>query len=117
MRNAKPGVPFVPKDEAPDMGEFLVGFAPGTIPEKMLPGQAKLIKAGSDVVFQMHYTANGTAGVDRSKLGVVFAKEAPVERVMTLAAGDEDFRIPPGAANHRVDAQFEVGTDVKLTRL
>ena len=77
LRSAKPGVPFIPKDEASDMGEFLVGFAPGTLPEKMLAGQAKLIKAGSDVVFQMHYTANGTAGADRSKLGWSLRRNRP----------------------------------------
>ncbi len=30
-------------------------------PSIMKPGQAKLVKAGSDIVLQMHYTANGKA--------------------------------------------------------
>jgi len=35
-------------------------------------GQAKLVKAGSDIVFQMHYTANGKAGIgpEQSRRGV-----------------------------------------------
>ena len=69
----------------------------------MRPGQAKLIKAGSEIVFQVHYTANGTAGVDRSKVGLIFAKEPPRERVMTIQAGNHDFVIPAGADNHEVD--------------
>ena len=55
------------------------------------PGQAKLVKAGSDIVFQMHYTANGTAGVDQSSVGVIFAKEKPKERIITMAASNGKF--------------------------
>ena len=45
--------------------DFLVGYAPGQPAEILQPGQAKLIKAGSDIVFQMHYTPHGHAR-DRS---------------------------------------------------
>lgn len=37
-------------------GEFLAGYGPGAVPEFLAPGQAKLIKAGSDLVFQLHYS-------------------------------------------------------------
>jgi hypothetical protein len=124
LKDAKPGVPFVPKkhedgkDDADDgLGEFLVGYAPGTLPEVLAPGQAKLVKAGSDVVFQMHYTANGKSGTDRSKVGFVFAKEPPKQRVFTLASANGKFKIPPGDGNHRVDSSFELGTDVTLTAM
>jgi hypothetical protein len=119
MKRAEPGVPFIPRKGEDDSfgGEFLVGYAPGTVPEVMEPGQAKLIKAGSDIVLQMHYTANGTAGTDRSRIGLVFAKEPPRERVLTLGATNEDFVIPPGAPNQRVDSEFEMGSDVKLVGL
>ena len=46
---------------------------PGQPAEILEPGQAKLIKAGSDIVFQMHYTPHGHALTDRSRLGIVFA--------------------------------------------
>jgi hypothetical protein len=120
LKDAQPGVPFVPKkkdgekDEGGRAGDFLAGYAPGTMPVELAPGQAKLVKAGSDIVFQMHYTANGHAGTDRSKVGVVFATEPPKERVFTLAAGKGDFKIPPGDPNYRVDSEFEMGTQVKL---
>jgi len=84
------------------------------MPVELAPGQAKLVKAGSDVVFQMHYTANGHAGSDQSKVGIVFATEPPKERVFTLAAGKGDFKIPPGDANYKVDSEFEMGTQVTL---
>jgi hypothetical protein len=125
LKDAKPGEFFVaPKPRADDPvdtsalpSDFLVGYAPGQPPEMLPPGQAKLIKAGSDLVLEIHYTPNGTASTDRSKFGLVFAKEPPKERVLTLSATNGTFKIPPGAPNYRVDSEFEVGTDVKLASL
>ena len=122
MKEAKPGIPFVPdkskpqeKQEAAELpSDFLVGYAPGQPPEMFEPGQAKLIRAGSDIIMQVHYQTNGTPGRDRSRVAFVFAKEPPKKRVFTVSAVNGTFKIPPGAPNHRVDAEFEVGTDVVL---
>ena len=118
---AKPGEFFVApkiKDETVDTSalpsDFLVGYAPGQPPEILPNGQAKLIKAGSDLVLEIHYTTNGKASTDRSKFGLVFAKEPPKERVLTLSATNGTFKIPPGDANYKVDATFEMGSTVKL---
>ena len=97
--------------------DFLVGYAPGQPPEILEPGQGKLVKAGSDFVLEIHYTTNGTASTDRSKFGLVFAKERPRGRVPTLSATNGKFKIPPGDPNYRVDAEFEVGATVKLAGL
>jgi len=125
FRGQKPGVfftaPQVKTKEEPDTSalpsDFLVGYAPGQPPEILRPGQAKLIKAGSDIIFQVHYTPHGHAMRDQSRLGLVFAKEPPKERVLTLSATNGTFKIPPGDPNYRVDASFEVGTDVRLSGL
>ena len=124
LKGAEPGVFFVapkPKDDAADTSalpsDFLVGYAPGQPPEMLPPGQAKLIKAGSDLVLEIHYTTNGKASRDRSKFGLVFAKQPPSERVLTLSATNGKFRIPPGDPSYRVDAEFELGTTVKLSGL
>lgn len=124
LRNEPPGVFFVaPKvtDDKTDTSalpsDFLVGYAPGQPPEILEPGQGKLIKAGSDLVLEIHYTTNGTPSTDRSKFGLVFAKQPPKERVLTLSATNGKFKIPPGDPNYRVDAEFELGTAVKLASL
>ena len=122
MRDKKPGELFVPEADAngnrPSLnGDLLSGFAPGLPPSILEPGQGRLIKAGSDIVLQLHYTANGHAGEDRTKVGVVFCKQAPHERVMTLAASNSKFTIPPGDPNYEVDASFELGHDAKLSAL
>ena len=50
-------------------GDLLGGYAPGTVAPMLKPGQAKLIKAGSDIVFQLHYTADGKAGDGQEPVG------------------------------------------------
>ncbi|HEX4020364.1 MAG TPA: thiol-disulfide isomerase [Acidobacteriaceae bacterium] len=97
--------------------DFLVGYAPGQPAEIWKPGEAKLIKAGSDIVFELHYMPNGTATEDRAKLGLVFAKEPPEERVMTLAATNGTFKIPPGDPNYGANASFDVLQNVTLLGL
>ncbi len=125
FRNQKPGdffiAPQVKTDEQPDTSalpsDFLVGYAPGQPAEILGPGQAKLIKAGSDIIFQVHYTPNGKATQDRTRLGIIFAKQPPKERVLTLSATNGTFKIPPGDPDYRVDASFEVGSPVMLSGL
>ena len=122
LKDAKPGIPFVPNKEAEDKdadtselpSDFLVGYAPGQPPEQYTPGQAKLIRAGSDIILQVHYTTDGKPGKDQSRIGLVFAKEPPARRVFTLSATNGKFRIPAGAPNHQVDARFELGSTVTL---
>jgi thiol-disulfide isomerase/thioredoxin len=55
---------------------FLVGYVPGTRAEMMPPGYAKRIKANSELVFQVHYTPNGTPQKDLSKVGFILADPA-----------------------------------------
>jgi hypothetical protein len=97
--------------------DFLIGYAPGQPAEVLGPGQAKLIKAGSDLVLEVHYMPMGTPTTDQTKVGLVFAKQPPKERVLTLSAVNGTFKIPPGDPNYRVDASFEVATDLKLAGL
>lgn len=96
-------------------GDFLVGYAPGAPPQALKPGQAKLLRAGGAIVLQMHYTANGTAGVDKSRIGLIFANEKPSQRILTLAAQNNRFEIPPGDGNYQVDSKFVVQQEATLT--
>ncbi len=119
MRDAQYGVPFIPTKDTGGIGsaEFLAGYAPGTVPDLMKPGQGKLVKAGSDIVFQLHWTANGKEATDKAKLGLVFAKTTPTERVFTLAATNGRFEIPAGAPNHQVDSKITLYEDTVLEAL
>lgn len=110
-----------PKETAPkrqDIGTGLLGaLSPGMTPYQAQPGTAKLIKAGSNLVFQMHYTPSGKATKDRSTVGLKFAKW-PVEKVMTTsAAWDARFTIPAYAENYEVKAEWIADEDIAIWSL
>jgi hypothetical protein len=98
-------------------GNLLVGWAPGDPPMDYAPGTAKLVRAGSKLRFQMHYTPNGTATTDRSYVGLRFAKQPPKYRALTGRAINFSFKIPPGEPNHEVKASFTAKEDIRLTSL
>ncbi|HTB11333.1 MAG TPA: cytochrome c [Bryobacteraceae bacterium] len=100
-----------------EQGEFLAGYGPGSVPEMLGAGQAKLIKAGSELVFQLHYTTDGKPGRDRSRVGLILAHEKPRERVMELAAANVRFAVPAGDPDYRVEARVTLYEDATLVSL
>jgi hypothetical protein len=106
-----------PDQGAGDFGDMIAGYAPGTLPNILKPGQVKLVPAGSDIIFQIHYTANGKPASDVSELGLVFANYKPVERVLTLAATTQDFVIPAGNPNYEVDSKIKLQDDATLINM
>jgi hypothetical protein len=93
---------------------MLVNWAVGEDAPIHLPGTAKRIPAGSTLVFQVHYTTNGKPGRDRSRLGLVFAKEPPQREIRTGLISNATFAIPPGENNHQVEAEATFSDDVKI---
>jgi len=132
VREAKPGIPYIPQEpdtkaeHKPDTGmgafyalgneslEMASVYVPGGAAYTTLPGQARLIKAGSDMIFQMHYTANGKETMDKSEVGIVFAKERPKERVINTFVLNPNMHIPPMEGNHPVKATVTLHEQVKL---
>ena len=98
--------------------EWLTATAPGARPLMLRDGMAKLIPAGAKLVFQMHYTPNGTATEDRSCVGFIFADAKDVKRtVATDKAANSRLNIPPGADNHKVEATHTFGSDQLMLAL
>ena len=84
---------------------FLVGYVPGARVELPPKGHAKRIPAGSQLVFQVHYTPIGTPQTDQSELGLVLTdRENVTHEIITTSAVQHRFEIPPGDANHEVFA-------------
>ncbi len=96
--------------------DLLLVYAPGSSPERCPEGMAKFIPAHSDLVFQMHYTTNGKPAVDQTSLGLVFAKQAPEKRVLTLQLANEHdtIPIPPNTDNYRVEVHGTLPNDALL---
>jgi hypothetical protein len=123
MRHAPVGVPFTastlsdPEDRRGAHwtdSDVLLVYAPGSSPDNWPDAMAKLIPAGADLVFQMHYTTNGHAANDRTSVGLIFATRAPTQRVLTLQLTNDHFVIPPGAPNYRVEARGTLPNDATL---
>ncbi len=95
----------------------LVGWAPGEAPLILKPGQAKLIKAGSSLVFQIHYTTNGTASKDKTSVGLIFSKDPVEKRVITAGAYARKLVIPPGEPNYESTASFLFKDDSHIDSL
>jgi hypothetical protein len=126
LRHAPIGQPFtastlsdpVEKREAHETtSDLLLVSAPGSSPDRWPENLAKFVPAGSDLVFQMHYTTNGNADVDQTSIGLVFAKAAPKQRVITLQLNNHALIIPPGANDFRVEVQGILPNDATVLSL
>jgi Copper type II ascorbate-dependent monooxygenase, C-terminal domain len=94
--------------------DILLVYAPGSTPDNWSAGMAKMIPAGSDLVFQMHYTTNGKPGKDKTRVGLIFAKAPIKQRVITLQLTNDHFVIPPGVPDYRVEARGTLPNDALL---
>jgi peroxiredoxin len=89
---------------------WLTAYVPGQRSAMMPSGMGRRIPAGSKLVFQMHYTPNGSEQADLTRVGLLFGEEASItHEVLTLMALNQDFEIPPGAE--------DLGVTAALTRL
>jgi peroxiredoxin len=97
---------------------FLTATAPGANPLSLEGGMAKRVPAGSKLVFQMHYTPNGSPQQDRSSVGLMFAPAESIRKeVSTVAAETELIFIPPRVADYEHQAWHTFGRDTLLLSL
>jgi mono/diheme cytochrome c family protein len=123
LRHAPVGTPFTastltdPEDRRGAHwtdSDVLLVYAPGSSPDTWPANMAKFITAGTDLIFQMHYTSNGVAPSDQTSIGLIFAKQAPAQRVLTLQLTNDHFLIPPGDSNYRVEARGTLPNEAVL---
>jgi len=96
-------------------GNLLVGYAPGEPAMVFEPGTARLVKAGSKLRFQVHYTPMGKAVKDRSYIGVKYAAAPPKYRAVTGNALNFSFKIPAGDPAHEVKSSYTTKEEIVLT--
>jgi hypothetical protein len=123
LQHAPVGEPFTGADMTDEQdrndthfttADILLVYAPGSSPDSWTTGMAKFIPAGSDLVFQMHYMAHGHPMNDRTSVGLVFAKQPPRQRVLTLQLTNDAFVIPPGVPDFRVEVRGSMPNDALL---
>lgn len=129
LREYPKGVPFVPApragrqtrssdgdrtSEGSIADEWLVGYVPGAPPYTLPDDTAFLIKAGSDFVLQLHYTVNGTAGVDQTRIGLNIARARPTHRAFIALVTDAGFTIPAGDPAYSAKARVTLAVDAEV---
>ncbi len=93
---------------------FFAAYVPGNSHNIYRDGLAKPLPAGASLLFQIHYTPNGTATEDQTRIGLVFAKQPPEHVVRTIGIGQFALRIPPGADNHPEVGKLPVVFDATI---
>lgn len=115
-------------------------YLPGNTFDDYRPWNAgKLVPAGSDMIMSIHYTTNGKAVVDRTKIGFTVAKTPPLKKFVVQQGGEDtpviapaegsakalfataynpDFAIPPNDGDYRAPPiNITFLKDVELVRL
>ncbi len=100
-------------------GNLIAGYAPGATPFMNSDGtRAVHVKAGSKLVFQMHYTPNGSPTQDRSFVGFKFADPNKVKFVArSTSVATMFFAIPPGSADYQVSSEGTFERDTLVVNL
>jgi len=89
-------------------------YVPGNSSLVYPDGYAKRLPKGAKLRFQMHYTPNGTATEDSTRIGLVYAKETPKHEIRVAGIVNPRLSIPPGADNHKEVASLRVPSDVQV---
>jgi hypothetical protein len=99
-----------------DGNDILGKFNPGLGAQNFdVEGSAKFIPKGSDLIFELHYTTNGKATSDASKVGFVLAKNPPARRYYFNPGPTAlNLAIPARNGNAEVVGEVTVREDMKL---
>ena len=96
-------------------------YVPGSpVTDFQFEGSAKMIRGGGNLRIEVHYTPNGKAVSDQTRIGFSLAKSAPTRRFVTLAPkslANVRRRIPAGAENYETRGELEFGQDAQLVWL
>ena len=68
----------------------------GDMPALYPPGTAKYVPPGSELMFELHYTPTGRVRIDRSSVGLVFAKVPVTRLAVTTGIPGKDLCHPAG---------------------
>jgi peroxiredoxin len=98
-------------------GAHFAGNAPGGRPIQLPDGHGKKIRAGSKFLFQLHYTPNGKATTDRTRMALVFSRVPVTVESRTYAIIDFRLNIPPFEPDATFTAEHLLKKPIRLTAL
>jgi hypothetical protein len=127
LKDAKTGEPHIPPKTGEvaltnfnSRNEWLMGYVPGMAPQRNFSpdkGAGRMIPAGSDIFLEIHYTGTGKTTEDRTRVGLVLAKERPGKQLLNLVLYDNNFVIPPNVPDHTANTWAILNEPVTLVYL
>jgi hypothetical protein len=111
----EPGVSIHPRRNLPGMPPRLIAtYAPGTNAQVAPAGTAFRLEPGGILELQMHYTANGQAATDRTKVGITFATEPSPREVRAQDFMNLRLKLPAHASDVAVTTDLEFIQDATV---
>lgn len=97
----------------------VAGYAPGNSFTINPEGVGGILKAGSSLNLQMHYTTSGKEVTDESEIAIYFYPEGyvPEERMSGGVGNAFTIEIPPGAKDHEMELVTYVPNDAEIHSL
>jgi hypothetical protein len=109
---------LLPGRKSNDLGNLISSYLPGREPDVYPEGTARLVPAGAQLNFQIHYSrTTGKTEFDESSVGLIFAKEPPRQIARRIDLSNQMFRIPAGDPNHEVSECHTFSKDIYITSL
>jgi hypothetical protein len=95
--------------------ESLANWVPGQAANRLPAGIARALPAGSRLVMIIHYRINGEAAVDRSRIGLFFAKEEinKAARVVPIKATER----PPNADRQPIKISYPISESTEAVAI
>jgi peroxiredoxin len=93
------------------------GFAPGRQPDMAPADSGRLLRKGSNLLLQMHYTTSGKETVDATEIGIYLHDDTPRYVMSGAVAGERRFMIPPHAKEHKLEGELLLERDAYLFSL
>jgi peroxiredoxin/Ca2+-binding EF-hand superfamily protein len=101
-------------DEIDEASGFFAAYAPGYDALSFNEGYGKMLPANSKLMFQIHYTPNGTATEDQPMLGLKFLDEQPEHLVDVTGLSQIRLAIPPNNPNYEVVSERKLPKEATL---
>ena len=99
-----------PGIEADELSFWTAGSEPHRLPD----GIGIHIPASADIILQVHYHPSGKAGIDKTRVGLYFARKPVKQALHWNNASSYNFQLPAGDNNVEVKASWFVPVDVEV---
>ncbi len=102
------------RDAIDESRGFFAAYVPGNSAAIFPEGFAKFLPKDSTLIFQLHYTPNGEATTDQTRIAFKFARGRPEHVVRVAGIAQHRLRIPANDPNHQELASLQVPFDVHV---